>query len=363
MIADTELSPEAQKACDLAEKLLRLAGRNPNQEEAAAATAKAMDIMASFNLDLTTVEQNSGDSGKRADEKLKGGHFEFQRNLWNAVAKLNFCLYFSLTVKERSKGKMVLKDANKPHLGYTRSWNERYVRQHHLVGRVVNVRSTKAMANYLEQTIERLTRERLGERYGIELSNLSRSQIYDKWANDYRGGISEAICEKLYDRRQDLMSEERQKAEEAARAAREKDFDGAVMSTAITLKGLSESEEDANMEVLHPGYIARKAARKAQDIADRAARAKRTADAEAAWTAWAAANPIEARLQMEKAKKERLAEQKRDERNARRRTGRWYSEPKDPKDTAARREGFVKGQSVSIDQQADARRSKGLLGG
>lgn len=86
-----DLTDEQRKAIEQVEKLLRLAGKNQNENESAAAAAKAQELLLKHNLDMSIVEQNSGaSSGKREDIKFAGGLYHYQRELWGAVAKLNF---------------------------------------------------------------------------------------------------------------------------------------------------------------------------------------------------------------------------------------------------------------------------------
>lgn len=364
MIKEQELSPEQIKAIGTIEKFLRLAGNNPNEHEAARAMAKAQELMQAYNLDQAAVEENSGESGKRADEKLKGGHYEFQRTLWENVAKLNFCLYFSIVDTIRIP-RMVLKDPASPARGFKKVYDEKRQRSHRIVGRTVNTRATKVMADYLEAAIERFTMEYLEERYGVE----AEKRKYSATANSFREGTVERLEEKIYERRRNLMEEETRKKQAAEEAARARGMGANSSSHAVTLAGYTQSEEDANRELIEPGYIAAKAARAARlaewraGEADRqAAAAKKQAEAEATYARWAKANPIEAALQEAQRKKREDEERKREERNARRRTGPRYSYGSEYKgDWSARKAGYERGEGISIDQQADHRKAAGAL--
>lgn len=358
MIQDRELSPEAIKAAQTAEKLLRVAGRNP--EEAAKYIAKAQEIMNEFNLDQAAIEEAKGDTGVRTDEKLKGGHFGFQRDLWKAVAELNFCYYMNITEVVRTYH-MVVKDKAAPHRGFKRAVkSEKYVRTHRLIGRTHNVRMTKAQADYLESTAERLTREAVTERFHDQ--NYAK-MFYSTWANSYREGITEAVCEKLYDRRREILKKERDEQEERLRAASKAGRESVSTGTAITLASFAQAERDENMEFLYPGYKQRQLEAEKEQREREQRMAQRRAEAEAAFAAWAAANPEAARLEAETARKLREEDRKREERNARRRTGPRYSRADEYKgDWGARRAGYEVGQRVSIDYQAEGRKSAGALG-
>lgn len=358
MIADRELSPEALNAARIAEKLLRVAGRNP--EEAAKYIAKAQEIMNEFNLDQAAIEEAKGDTGVRTDEKLKGGHFAFQRDLWRAVASLNFCHYMNITETVRTYHQ-VAKDRSAPWKGFRREVkSEKYVRTHRLIGRTHNVRMTKAQAEYLESTAERLTREAVTERFHDQ--NYAK-MFYSTWANSYREGITEAVCEKLHDRRREILRKERDEQEERLRAASKAGRESVSTGTAITLASYAEAEREANLEFLNPGHKARQLEQERLQREREQRWAEEEAEAEAEEARWAAENPEAARLQAELDRKQREQDAKREARNAARRTGPRVSYASDYKgDWSARRAGYEVGQRVSIDYQAEGRKSAGAIG-
>ncbi len=363
MIVEQQLSAEAQEAVAKIEKLLRLAARNPNEHEAAMATAKAQEMMAAWNLDQATIEENGGEAGKRADEKLKGGHYQFQRDLWSDVAELNFCLYFSITAVER-KRKWI---PNKTGTGFLPSFTERRVRQHRVVGRVVNTRMTRVMAEYLEQTVERILSEALISRFGLEDADANK---FSKWANSFREGMVERICEKIGKKRREFMAEERRKAEDAAQKARDAGFADVSTSTSMTVSSLTKAEKDANDEFLNPGILERRARWKSEEAQMRAEQARLDAEWEAEQAQWAIDNPEEAKRQADEEEKERRAEAKRRERNAQRRESYYQNNGYRARsygatykgDYAGRKAGYEAAAGVSIDQQAGHRSSAGAIG-
>lgn len=291
-----QLSPEAVKDVELAEKLFRLAGKNPNKEEAESAAAKALALLARHNLDQSIIEQGGGEKAKRADEKMKGGLYKYQRDLWHWVAHLHFCMYWNQYVYDEEKiSKYWLRK------GYTRDELKRmgkggYRFQHRLVGRKINVIAAFNMAQYLEATIERLTRERLEVRNAVR-DPRNVDQLWGEWAVQYRTGIADEICQKIYARHKEFLDEETRKEREAMERAAQAAKDGVSTSTALTMAGLQDSERDANLDFLHgEGYSAKMKAKQA-------ARAKDRADAEAAYTKWAAENPEEAKREEEKRRK------------------------------------------------------------
>lgn len=278
MAMSEQFTPEQERAIEKVRKLLSLAGNNPNPEESASATAKAQELLAAYNLDLSTMDRAGGASveGRREDAATLGGTHAWQRKLWRGVAELNWCLYFQTTA--------YMIDPS----GKTKKYGRRA--QHRLVGRRVNVAATVAMATYLQQAIERVRQEAYQGQH-----------LHDSRAHAFREGAADNLVERLVARRNKVLAEERAKQAEAAR--------GSVTSQALTIAGLSQSEQDENMDFLYgAGYSARRRAdvaeRQARWAEERAAQATSDAAAEAAYTKWAAANPEEARKAAEKREQE-----------------------------------------------------------
>ena len=338
-----QLTDEQRRGLDTVEKLLRLAGKNPNEHEAAAATAKAMAMLADLNLTLASVDESGEGGGRRTEEKLAGGFYEYERDLWSRVAELNFvwCWHQHTWVKREkidAKSERIKDPYRRRHI---------LRGQFKMIGRLHNIQATRVMAEYLLGTIERLTRERLHEDGVTERVN---TQMRSRWAVSFREGIAEVICEKLWDRRQDQIADERRRArEEAERAERQAGMAGQSTATAVTLSSLRQSEEDANRDFLmgEPGYSARMRA-------ERAARAERERIAREAYTRWAAEHPEEARAQEEERRKE---ERKRHRTSWNAGTGMGKQ-----RDWGAYRAGREVGQSVGIDQQAGRTKVAGALG-
>lgn len=322
-----DLTPEQRKAIDQAEKLFRLAGKNSNEHESAAATAKAMDLLARHNLDMSIMEQNSGaSSGKREDIKFEGGLYQYQRDVWEAVAELNFCFYWNQYNWDKDKPK----SRRFPSGGGYRF-------QHRVVGRTVNVVATRGMADYLLGAIERLTRERFPE----------PSQFFTRRANSYREGLAETVIGKIYDRRKHLLREDEKKQRDAKRAAEKMEREGVSTSTTLTLSTLRKSEEDANTDFIYgEGTSARWAA-------DQAAAAAQYEREQAEYTAWAKAHPEEAR-----AKEEQRRKARRTSWNAGMGMG---GGSRKERDIGAYYEGQDKGKVISIDPQAERSKSAGML--
>lgn len=329
----SEMTDEIKNVLEKVEKLLRLAAANPNEAEAASATAKAQDLLTAYNLDMAAVEEVSGGTGKRAQEDLLGGRYEWQRNLWEAVAELNFCTYWNEHVFIES----VLGTA-KEYRKIEGSW--RWVRgmwqhQHRIIGRVVNIAATKAMATYLENVCDRLTKERVRN---------TNERANGRWANSFREGLTHSVISKIYDRRAHLLDEERRQHFERMASAATQTSGEMSTATALTISTYSKSEREANIDFRYgEGTSAKWAARRAeQAAADRAA--------EEEYTRWAAANPEKAAKEEERRKAKREREQERFTKSYfnKRNVGAWA-------------EGHKAGKNVSLDPQADQVKPRGFL--
>lgn len=339
-VNDAALSPETQAIVDRVKKLLAMANhRASDSNEAASAAAMAHRLLAQHNLDLATVEQHGGESGRREQQRVRGGMYTYERALWAEVAELNFCMYWN----ERYYWEHKRGDGTKKQVRGFR---------HRLVGRVVNVRATTTMADYLLEAIERACRERLATRSGTgEAHGGTNSQFFSRWAVAFREGAADEVVRRLAQRRRD---DEMAREKETTARARTR---GASTSTALTLADVRQREEDANADFLHgEGYTARRRARAAAWEAEQQAE-------EAAAVAWAAAHPEEAMAQEAEARKER---EKAWKRRSRRGGGRWRSRAPSGADerheSGGYAEGQRKGREIGLDQQAERAKPAGRIG-
>lgn len=340
-----ELDEEQRNVLPRIQKLLQLAGNNPNREEAARAAAKAQELMLAYNLSDGVVGSGDAD-GARAEEKLKGGFYEHERDLWARVADLNFCIHWiGRDWVERPEKDRKRKKVQERYSDFAQKY--RKLTQHHLVGKKISVQATVMMTQYILHTIERLTKDFITG--GLPVQDNGRVEglsgaLRSKRAMSFRRGVAREIETKLWDRRQDQIAEERKKklAEDALRANTA--GAGASTSTALTISSVRQTERDANMDFLYgEGWSAQQ--RQARE--DRA-RAEREAEAE--YTAWAAANP-------EEAAKEEAKRRKEERRRSQRQSNRPYREPKGrDEDWGAFNAGRSAGREVGLDPQAQDKR-------
>lgn len=344
---DVQLSEEQREVLPKIQKLLSLAAKNTSPEEAASAAAKAQDLLLAYNLssDLLEIDLEGGTRGR---EQMKGGSREYERDLWGAVAELNFCLHwvgqevtdmkrrFNPKPGDRWYGVPLDEIPERMKVRKQRVW------KHFLIGRMANVRSTIAMAVYLQARVDALAMEFV---YNDEKMRYSQS------AMSFREGAVEVITSKLWDRRREQMAEERRKQQEAQERASKAAEAGISMSTALTISSVLRSETDANYELrygLEPGELARTQAAKA---------AKRRA-AEEEYTRWAAAHPEEAAAHE---KERREQQEKADARRARGGAGSRGGSVGKAYDPRAWRAGREAGRDIGLDQQASAVKPKAYL--
>jgi len=214
---------DLEKIVDKVRKLLALANNNPNEAEASLAAQKAQDLLAAYNLDMSSIGNGSDEDHSRSKNSIMGGAAEWQRQLWNSVAQLNFCLYFY----------------ERKHCRRTEKTKVRLRWHHQIIGKKVNVLSTVLMCEYLENVVERLTREAFP---GEMKSNAALA---------FREGLADRIRTKIYKRRDEMLAEEKARSSSAA--------NGQPTKNALVLATYTQAETDANWDVVmgEPGYSAR----------------------------------------------------------------------------------------------------------
>lgn len=308
------------------EKALRLAENNPSEAEAATAMRMAQQMADAYNIDIEGLRaRGDGKAAKREDDLFPGGLYPYQRNLYEAIAKLNHCLYWAKKGLRRG---------------------DKY--RHRLVGSKVNVMLTKQMGQYLQQTVERLARDYMGN---------DPKLYFTKEAHHFREGVVDRVIQKIdAKRREDLEEAKRRKTEEAARSR----HPGAATANALVLiDDVVVREREANWDFQYgEGSWARMQAEKA-------AREERQRKAQEEFEAWVKANPAEHARQQAAAAEENAKywreQEKREARNAARRKGVAYRPSRPTKyDSDAYYDGQDAGKDVSLDRQVEGG-TKGLL--
>ena len=358
-----EISEDARKALARARKILDMASRPPDEndtpaqraakeQERAVAVEKYQQVLLDYNLTQAMVDQTGSEAeGRREEAKLKAGVYDWQRNLWEAVAELNFCLYWCADVWREQK--YMRKD---PWTGERRE-RTRWKRgkEHQVVGRVVNTRATINLCTYIEAAIEKATREQLALSLGIQPTDPDyktrlNQNLYSRFACDFREGAADDVIERVEKQRRDQLQKEAEAVAEARKRAEEAAASGVSDGTSLVIAAYVQTERDLNRDHargVEPGTTAR----------ERAERAAREAQREREYAEWAAANPEEARKQAEE-------ERKAAERYWARRGGpgsRGGSVGKE-RDYRAMRLGRAAGSKIGLDIQTGGTKTAGALG-
>lgn len=322
---------DVEKIIATARKLFALGKNNENENEAASAIAKGMELLEAHNLSMAVIDRDSGMSTKRKDAKRNGGLYQWQRDLWSAVAELNFCYY-----------------------EFKRGLRRGESYEHRLIGKPENVTSTELMAEYLQDTTERLATD-YGKRAFPGASRFIKELIA------YREGIATRLVHRLWELRRQRLNEEHSRQAEQAAAAR---HPGAAPGTGIVLASVIQTETDLNWDYicnLEPGTTSR---RRAEADARQAA-AKAAADAELAkqareWEQFEKDNPEEAArilaeraMQLAKETRERNERWAREDEKARNRPVRYrkMTSQEQRRNSAEFRSGYDKGGDVGLDKQ------------
>lgn len=296
--------------------LLNLGQRSEgNETEAAAAMAKAQELLAQYNLDLATVQDSVVPGGTAAREAAtkrdyarisRSAMYRWQRELVKTIAEANFCVYWVEDTQE------------------TR-WNRLCnVKRHKVLGRVVNTTGVLVMVDYLLETIERLLPWAGRER-------LCRDAVM------WREGCADRIMERI-----------REKAE-AMRTADYATQGEAVYTTAIQVADLAKKEEAANHDhVYGAGAWARKLARTAKYD-------------DAYWERIAQENEQKRLAAIaSETPAQKKARERREEAEARRSERYWAGQDRKDaerdsrKRSSAYREGQAKGSEIGLDSQVGA---------
>lgn len=320
------------------EKLLALGQNNDNEHQAAAAMAKVQAMLEAYNLDMSQI----GKSGKghqgaaRKDQTGKGGLYGWQRKLWKSVAELNFCHY--LSIKGLQKGS---------------------VYEHRIIGSHANVISTEIMAKYLQQTIEKLAQTWAKER--------GYHSVFVRDAIAYRDGMADRLVDKLAERRNQVLAEERVKEEERKKAEA---ASGVSTGNAMTLVQVISTEADFNNDYLNGWELGTSAKNRHEDeISWKAYQANMAAEKArklAEWQAFQRAHPERAAKmvadELAKQKAERLRWDRENRKVAKpyRERVRAQTAEEKRRGLPAFNDGYCDGDKVGIDTQVDKTKQERL---
>lgn len=305
------------------QKLLSLGqGQNNSGEEAAAAMAMAQKMLARYNLDYHTVQAAQVAGGTNVVEEAReqvqvnlSAQYQWQRELWKAIAEANFCWHWVTKVHVQS------------HLDpKVRVWANR----HFLLGRTSNVLMVRMMGEYLCQTIERMVPYKGGQR-------MSRS------AASWRAGCADTLIERI--------------EADAAKARKAQPTDAS--GTGLSLRTVEDLEYQGNYDAKHgKGAWARQQEWEKQYAlvqAERAEQARlRRIEEQKEWDAYLATETPEQKKAREKEEeRERLCEARKEARRRYSWRGARASTAREV-DYDARDAGRSAGSNISLSRQAGA---------
>lgn len=327
MNGHVQFDAKTEAVIEKVRKLLALANNNDNEHQAEAAANKARELLEAYNLDMAIVNKEHNQFAPRDKQLLRGGLYTWQRELWDQVARLNFCKYW-----------------------YIRGTHAGSQYQHEVLGSKANVIATQVMANYLQEVVERLARNWVHE-------HRPGKSIFIKEAIAFREGVANRLVNRIFMIRQQRLREEeaRVKREREANAAA-----GIFTENALVLSDVINTEEDLNDDHLYgdpPGTAARR--RKAAELRQAAAE-KEAAELMRRQKEWDEAHPEEAAKRRAKEREEydRRTKEWRDK-EAKRRPRKMTAE-EERRQMGSYRTGYDKGGEVSLDKQMDHNPAKRL---
>ncbi len=308
------------------QKLLAL-GQSPNEAEANLAMARAQEMLAKHNLEFAMVNAThvAGGTVEAAPEKRertkmsRSAKYQWQRELWEAIAKANFCWHSFIEVYEGKRGVGVRSKVP--------------VKRHAILGKESNVIAVRLMGEYLEDTMERLV---------IDKGGFTNAERQSRGANSWKRGCADRLVERIQ-----KQAEERKKEGDAARPAN---------STALVLRDIYHA---LNYDATYgKGAHARHLLQDAEWEAGQAER-ERVAEvarlkAEKDWLEYLAnESPAEKKKRERAEEKERIAQEKRDARSWRTYRNERYREASKI-DSSAYTAGAHAGNKISLGAQVSA---------
>lgn len=324
---DTQFDAETEKVIGKVRKLLALASSNPNEQEAESAANKARELLEAYNLDAAIVNKKTNKFAPRDKTLTRGGLYNWQRDLWNQVAHLNFCKYW-----------------------YIRGIYAGTEYQHEILGSKANVIATQVMANYLQDTIERLAR------VWVHKYRPGKS-VFIKEAIAYREGIAARLAARLWNLRQERIAED----EARVKAERERNAEAGVFTeNAMVIVDVINTEEDLNNDFLNNWEPGTSAAKRVEREARQRAAEIAANEALKAQEEWDAAHPEEAAERRKKERAEYEALMKKWANDAKSKRPRKMTAEEERRQMHSYREGYNKGDSISLNKQVDNKPTKRL---
>jgi hypothetical protein len=319
-VNDVTFDAATEAVIEKVRKLLALAKNNDNEHQAEAAANKARELLEAYNLNLAHVNKETHGFTPRDKQKMKGGLYSWQRDLWNMTAQLNFCKYW-----------------------YYRGLGAGTSYEHELLGSKVNVISTTIMAQYLQDAVERLARDWVRD-------NRPGKSIFIKEAIAYREGVTNRLVTRMWNLRHERIKEEEAKV----KATRESNASrGLFTENALVISDVINTEEDLNNDHVM-GWPMGTSAQNRKDREAQMEAARKAADEELArYKVWAEANPEEAAARKAKEKEEDDARWEAYKAKQRTQRPRKKTPEEERRGLRSFQDGYDDGEHVSLDKQID----------
>lgn len=161
---------DTARILDKIQKLFALS-HSPNEAEAAAAAAKAHDLLKQYNLSLDELAPRAEVAQELFQEGARTRQWRLQ--LVSAVARANYCGVFMESLRRLDPQTGRLQTSQKINL----------------VGREHNLRATRLMTDYLFSCVDRLANQHKKRGPGANES--------------YRKGVADSLCQRLVQLRED----------------------------------------------------------------------------------------------------------------------------------------------------------------
>lgn len=192
-----------------------------NENEADTAARMAQELMLKHNISMAQVDSIGGEQqegGKRSKQRRKGNAmYKFQQLLMAACAEVNFV--YQEVRYEYTNGHRRAK-------GYT------------LIGREANVVATQILFDYLASTCENL---------GIEYVDHDNRRRMSIEALSFKEGCATRIGERLRERHESQLNEQKREARERNAAARHPSNAGTAL--VVVMEDYAQAEADRNNDL------------------------------------------------------------------------------------------------------------------
>jgi len=353
-------------------RLLKLGRESSNEAEANLALARAQELMAKYNLDAAIVEDTPEATTEKREKTTvdRTARYKWQKDLYEALAKANFCWYWLQEVAVGEPGKWFCESCSEIPNGRheyryglcdaceekTSTYRKprKVVKRHMVLGSRANVAAVKLMGEYFEDTMSRICPFRPELLTHIPL--MARNGVAQRDGLLWRTGCVDRLVVRIA---------------EHARQLSELSRDAGDGKSLISLKDVAQQEYERNYDAVYGvGAWRRKLLRDEEWERQRAEREKKAEEeriaAEKAWLEYLQnESPAEKLAREKKEEKERLRERRRQEKANERYWASSYRRSRKAETDNSEEEAYRAGQSaadsIGLDAQLGEMRPAGRL--